>query len=213
MVKGIWGKKIGMTQVFSDDHKVVPVTAVDVSDWYVTQIKTKERDGYDAIQVGCVREQQNDQQFSSEWLKAPKKNFSVLREVRITDASQKFEIGQQPDVGALLEKGMVVDVFGITVGRGFQGAVKRHNYTGGLASHGSKLGRGPGSLNFQRSSGRVSKGKKMPGHMGCEQRVMKNLKVVKVEPGARVVFIKGSIPGKTGSLVFVRKCGVGNDAA
>lgn len=213
MINGIWGKKIGMTQVFSDDHKVVPVTAVDVSDWYVTQVKTKERDGYDAVQLGCVRKQQKDQLFSSEWLSAPKKSFSALREVRLTDTSHTFEVGQQPDFNTLLQPGAIVDVFGVTIGKGFQGVVKRHGFTGGVASHGSKLGRRPGSLACQRSSGRVSKGKKMPGHMGGSQRVMKNLKVIKVEANARILFIKGSLPGKTGSLVFVRKCGVNNGAA
>ena len=107
----------------------------------------------------------------------------------------------------------MVDVFGVTIGKGFQGVVKRHGFKGGRASHGSKLGRQPGSLNYQRSSGRVAKGKKLPGHMGCSQRVMKNLKIVKIEPSARILFIKGSLPGKTGSLVFVRKCGVNNGAA
>ena len=213
MINGIWGKKIGMTQVFVDDHKVVPVTAVDVSDWYVTQVKTKERDGYDAIQLGCIRKQQRGQSFSPEWLRASKKHFTVLREVRLVDPTHKFEVGQQPDVATVLEKGTAVDVFGITTGRGFQGVVKRHNFTGGLGSHGSKLGRKPGSLCGQRSSGRVFKGKKLPGHMGGSQRVMKNLEIIKVEPTARIVFVKGSLPGKTGSLVFVRKCGVSNGAA
>ena len=98
-------------------------------------------------------------------------------------------------------------IFGITKGRGFQGAVKRHGFSGGRASHGSKLGRKPGSLSYMRRQGRVVKGKKMPGHMGVERRVMKNLEVVKIEPEAHVVFVKGSVPGKSGSLVFVRKRG------
>lgn len=206
MVNGIWGKKIGMTQVFSSDNRVVPVTAVDVSDWFVTQVKTKERDGYDAIQLGCIREKQQGQQFSADWLRSPKQYFSALREVRLLD-SASFEVGQQPDIATLLEVGMSVDVFGITIGKGFQGAVKRHGFAGGPASHGAKLGRKPGSLSGQRSSGRVFKGKKLPGHMGCSQRVMKNLQIIKVESSAGIVFIKGSIPGKSGSLVFVRKCG------
>ena len=213
MINGIWGKKIGMTQVFSDDHKVVPVTAIDVSDWCVTQVKTKERDGYDAIQLGCIKKQQRDQTFSPDWLRAPQKYFSVMREVHLLDPAARFEVGQVPDIATLLAKGAKVDVFGITTGKGFQGVVKRWNFTGGLASHGSKLGRKPGSLCGQRSSGRVFKGKKMPGHMGCSQRIMKNLEIVRVESEGRVLFVKGSVPGKTGSLVFLRKCGLNNGAA
>jgi large subunit ribosomal protein L3 len=213
MVNGIWGKKIGMTQVFSDDHKVVPVTAIDVSDWCVTQVKTKERDGYDAIQLGYIKKQQRDQKFSPEWLHSPQKYFSVLREVRLVDPTAQFEVGQVPDIGALLSSGTKVDVFGITTGKGFQGVVKRHGFTGGTASHGSKLGRKPGSLGGQRSSGRVFKGKKLPGHAGQNQRVMRNLEIIRVEPQGRVLFVKGSVPGKSGSLVFVRKCGINNGAA
>jgi large subunit ribosomal protein L3 len=212
MIRGIWGKKIGMTQVFSDDQKVVPVTAIDVSNWYVTQVKTKERDGYDAIQLGCVKKKHNDQTFSSEWLRSAKKYFAVLREVRLADASQSFEVGQQADVAALLSPGDFVDVFGVTVGKGFQGVVKRHGFAGGSASHGSTMGRRPGSIGNAAACGKVDKGKKMPGHMGNRQRAMQNLRVIKVEPQAHVVFVKGSIPGKSGSLVFVRKCGVNNVA-
>lgn len=207
MVNGLWGKKIGMTQVFSDDHKVVPVTAIDVSNWCITQVKTKERDGYDAVQLGCVKKNYVDQAFSQEWLSAPKKYFSVLREVRVVDPSTTFEVGQPAGVDAILGKGDFVDVFGITVGRGFQGVVKRHGFGGGRGSHGDKLGRGTGSLNWQRSSGRVNKGKKMPGHMGMTKHAIKNLEIVRIEPSAKVVLVKGSVPGKSGSLVFVRKCG------
>lgn len=205
MASGIWGKKIGMTQVFSDDQKVVPVTAIDVSNWCVTSVKTKERDGYDAVQLGCIKKNHSDQKFSAEWLRAPKKYFAVLREVRL-DEPQEFTIGQSIGLTAFLEQGDLVDVFGVTVGKGFQGVVKRYNFSGGRGSHGDKMGRTPGALEGQTSCGRVAKGKKMPGHMGDRQRVMKNLKVVRVEPNANVVFVKGSIPGKSGSLVFVRKC-------
>lgn len=205
MASGIWGKKIGMTQVFSNDQKVVPVTAIDVSNWCVTLVKTKERNGYDAVQLGCIKKKHSDQKFSSEWLRAPKKYFVVLREVRL-DEPQEFTVGQSIDLATLLGQGDKVDVFGITVGKGFQGVVKRYNFAGGRASHGDTMGRTPGALEGQTSCGRVAKGKKMPGHMGARQRVMKNLEVVRVEPNANVVFVKGSIPGKSGSLVFVRKC-------
>ena len=205
MVQGLWGKKIGMTQVFSEDQKVVPVTVIDVAHWFVTQIKTKERDGYDAVQLGCVKRRYADQSFSSSWLQAPTQYFSILKEVHLSDVSTEIVVGQPADISLLLAKGDNVDVFGVTIGRGFQGGVKRHGFAGGRASHGSNLGRGPGSLSFMRSRGRVIKGQRMAGHMGTDLRVMKNLEVIKVEADAKVVLIKGSVPGKSGSLVFVRK--------
>lgn len=213
MVYGLWGKKIGMTQVFSADHKIVPVTAIDVANWYVTQVKTKERDGYSAVQLGCLKKQHYGQKFSPEWLRSPKKYFAVLREVHCADSTEAFAVGEQPaDITAFLEEGSLVDVFGVTAGKGFQGVVKRWDFAGGGASHGNRMGRTPGALEGQTSCGRVAKGKKMPGHMGGKRRVMKNLEVMKIESSANVVFVKGSIPGKSGSLVFVRKCGV-NDGA
>lgn len=205
---GLWGKKIGMTQIFSDSQKVVPVTVIDVAHWYVTQVKTQEKDGYSAVKMGQVKSKYADQGFSQDWLKNPKKYFSTFKEIRHDEepdqASNQVVIGQEANI-ALLVQGETVDVFGITKGAGFQGVVKRHGFAGGRASHGSTFGRFTGSLSHMRSRGRVIKGKKMPGHMGQEQRVMKNLQIVRVEPDARVVLVKGSVPGKSGSLVFMRK--------
>lgn len=206
MVNGLWGKKIGMTQVFSDENKIIPVTVIDLADWFVTQIKTAARDGYNAIQIGCVRKRYSGQEFSAEWLKKQHKFFGDFREIRLTDEPQAA-VGQAIDGNMILASGDHVDVFGTSIGRGFQGGVKRHGFAGGPASHGSKLGRAPGSLSGWRSQGRVMKNKRMPGHMGVERCVMKNLKVIKIEPQANVVLVKGSIPGKTGSLVFVQKHG------
>lgn len=206
MVDGLWGKKIGMTQIFSDDHTIVPVTVIDVADWFVTQVKTAARDGYDAVQIGRVRERYSGQAFSPEWLTSLKKYFSTIKEVRFFDEVTAIEVGQVFDIASLFDKGAAVDVFGITIGRGFQGGVKRHGFKGGRASHGDKLGRGPGSIGYMRSRGRVIKGQRMAGHMGLEQRVMKNLTVMQIEPTAKIMIIKGSVPGKSGSLVFVRKC-------
>jgi large subunit ribosomal protein L3 len=208
MMKGLWGKKIGMTQVFSDEQKVVPVTVIDLADWYITQVKTKENDGYSAVKVGNVKSKYAGQPFSSEWLREPRKYFSAFKEIPLQEESTEFIVGQLADI-AIIAKGDNVDVFGITKGAGFQGVVKRHGFAGGRASHGATFGRYPGGLSFMRSRGRVIKGKRMPGHMGTEQRVMKNLEVIKIEPDARVVLVKGSIPGKSGSLVYVRKASNG----
>lgn len=216
MIQGIWGKKIGMTQVFSENNRVVPVTVIDVSKWLVTQVKTKGNDGYSAVQLSRVRDDYVHETFSSEWLKDSKKYFSAVREVPLHNVEQTEQapdqaslmtVGQQADIAAILAQGDSVDVTGITIGRGFQGGMKRHGFSGGRASHGSKLGRKPGSLAGFRRQGRVPPGKRMPGHMGVERRVMKNLKVVKVEPTAHILFIGGSVPGKSGSLVFVQKRG------
>lgn len=205
-MKGLWGKKIGMTQVFSDAQKVIPVTVIDLGNWYITQVKTKENDGYSAVKLGHVKGRYAEQAFSADWLQEPRKYFSAFKEVPL-DGEIELSVGQPADVAAILVKGDSVDVFGITKGAGFQGVVKRHGFAGGRASHGATFGRFPGGLSFMRSRGRVIKGRRMPGHMGVERRVMKNLEVVKVEPS--VVLVKGSVPGKAGSLVYVRKASNG----
>ncbi len=207
MVNGLWGKKIGMTQIFSDNQKVVPVTAIDVAGWYITQIKTEQQDGYNAVQVGHLKNKYQGQEFAQDWLKDSQKYFSSLREVRMQEAlSEDVKVGQVADLNSVLNAGDSVDVFGITIGKGFAGVVKRHGFAGGGASHGAKMGRFTGSLSFMRSQGRVIKGKKMPGHLGNVRKATKNLQVVKIESQANVLFVKGSIPGKSGSLVFVKKC-------
>ena len=206
MVNGLWGKKIGMTQVFSENNKVVPVTVIDVAHWYVTQIKTQETDGYTAVKLGCVKQRYADLPFSKEWLSEPRKYFSAFKEVPMDEGTEGIEIGQPAQTSEWIAQGDMVDVFGITKGAGFQGVVKRHGFAGGGASHGSTFGRSPGSMSYMRTRGRVPKGKRLPGHMGVEKRVMKNLRVIKIEPEAQVVLVTGSVPGKCGSLVFVRKC-------
>ena len=205
MLKGIWGKKIGMTQIFSEKNKVVPVTVIDVDNWIITNVKTQERDGYEAVQLGLVRAKYADIDFASEWLKKTNKYFSVLREVGKSEFSEEIVIGKPVDILAILNTGQKMDVFGITKGCGFQGVVKRHGYSGGPASHGPRFGRKGGSLSFMRSEGKVIKGKGMPGHMGAVQRVMHKLEIVKVDYESRIVLVKGSVPGKSGSLVFMRK--------
>ncbi len=204
MVTGLWGRKIGMTQVFVDD-RVIPVTVIDLAHWFVTNIRTKERDGYDAVQVSQVRKRYVGQPFSKEWLNKQKKFFVFIREVPLKEAMSELTIGQSVDFYTLLEQGAKVDVFGKTKGCGFAGVVRRHNFSGGPGSHGSSMGKRPGSIGGMAACGKVIKGKKMPGLMGNQQRVMKNLKIVKIEKDAKILLLKGSVPGKTGSLVFVRR--------
>jgi len=206
MMDGLWGRKIGMTQVFAENRSVVPVTVIDTSHWMVTQIKTKENDGYAALQVSNLRDRYCDKPFDLAWLKELTKYFIETKEILSkNDEIVSFEVGTSFDGLSLLQEGEALDIMGMTTGRGFQGCVKRHGFSGGKASHGDKVGRRPGSLSFMRSQGRVIKGKKLPGHMGVQQRMMKNLKIIKVAPESHIVLVKGSVPGRTGSLVFMRK--------
>lgn len=203
MITGLWGRKIGMTQVFVE-NAVVPVTVIGTGNWLITQVKTQANDGYDAVQVGQVKDKFVGAAFSKEWLKKPKHYFKVMREVRL-DTAAESKVGEAIEAHRELNSGDLVDVFGITKGCGYAGVVRRHRFAGPPASHGSTMGKKTGSLSFFRSQGRVIKGKRMSGHMGVDKRVMANLKVVRIEPEAQIVLVKGCVPGKSGSLVFVRK--------
>ncbi len=207
MINGLWGKKVGMTQVFSDTNKVIPVTVIDMADWYITQIKTVAKDGYSAIQLGCIKQRFAQQELSLDWLKQSKKYFSILKEIRLQNDAFAPVVGERIEMSSFLEQGKAVDVFGVSIGRGFAGGMKRHGFSGGPASHGDMLGRRPGSIGNMRTRGRVIKGKRMPGHFGVEQHVIQNLEIIKIEPQARMLLVKGSVPGKTGSLLFLKKRG------
>ncbi len=204
MVKGLWGKKIGMTQIFVQ-NKAVPVTAIDIADWYVTAVKTQDRDGYDAIQMGRVKDKFAQEAFSNEWLSKPKRYFQTLKEVCLDAPAVDTQVGSLVDVATIISEGDKVDIAGHTRGRGFQGVVKRWRFAGGGGSHGSKTGRRPGSIGHITACGKVIKGKKMPGHMGNKRRMTLNLEVMKIMPDERVILVKGAVPGHSGSVVFVRK--------
>lgn len=204
MAARIWGKKIGMTQVFAN-NKVVPVTVIDVAHWLVTNIKTVERDGYGAVQVGLVKARYASSAFEKEWLNKPGKYFTHLKEIGFDGDAAALTPGQSIGFDSLVNSGEFVDVVGTAIGRGFAGVIKRHNFSGAPGSHGSNMGRRPGSSSSFRSQGRVLKGKKFPGHMGADTQVMRNLEVVSVDKDANVVLVKGSVPGKSGSLLCIRK--------
>lgn len=205
MVTGFWGLKIGMTQIYTDDS-TIPVTAVQAGNWIVTALKTKERDGYDAVQVGLIRPRYRDLAFSMDWLKKPSVYFAWIREVKLSEPNATLAVGTPFIPDHAIAEGDSVDVTGTSKGMGFSGVIKRHHFNGSPGSHGSTMGRRTGSISHFRAHGRVIKGKRMPGRAGGEQCTVRNLAVVKtgLENGS-VVLIKGSIPGKTGSLVFVRK--------
>lgn len=205
MVSGLWGKKIGMTQLFSEKNAVVPVTVIDVGGWFVTNVRTVERDGYVAVQVGFVKDRYANDSFSVDWIKKPKKYFRSVREIRVAQEGDLPKVGTPFDFASIVESGTVVDVFGTTKGCGFAGVLRRHNFSGPPSSHGHTMGKRTGSIGCNATQGKVVKGKKMPGQMGNVKRVTRNLKVIKVEQDAKVVLVKGSVPGKSGSLVFIRK--------
>jgi large subunit ribosomal protein L3 len=209
MLTELLGKKIGMTQLFDDQRNVVPVTAIDISDWYVTQIKTQEKDGYSALQLGLLKDRYKGKEFSSEWLKKKADFFLFLNEVSIAhENEQVFSLGRKIAVDdiAIQEKDKV-SVSGTSRGLGFQGVVKRWNFKGGPASHGSTFHRKPGAIGNLTREGKVDKGKKLPGHCGCERITTKGLQVVGIDKDNGCLFVKGSAPGHKNSLLLIRKQG------
>lgn len=203
-MKGILGKKLGMTQVFTADGSVVPVTVVEAGPVVITQIKTMENDGYQAIQVGYgdVKEKALNKPKKGHLAKAGvlKRN---LKEFRV-DSIDGFEVGQEIKAD-LFAEGEKIDVSGISKGKGFQGPIKRHGQSRGPESHGSRYHRRPGSMGACSYPGRVFKNKKLAGHMGSVKVTVKNLEVVKVDAEKNLLLIKGAIPGAKGSVVTVKE--------
>lgn len=206
MIAGSWGSKIGMTQVFAGD-KVIPVTVIDTANWLVTAFKTADRDGYDAVQLGRVKKRHAHKPFTDQWLKKPRQYFGLLREVRLEKPAEGLSVGKPIALNSVFSQGQHVDVVGTTRGLGFAGVMKRHGFSGGRASHGDKTGRRPGSIGNYCAEGKVVKGKKMPGHKGNVRRTIMNLEVVGVDIEREIVLVKGAVPGKTGSTLFIRKRG------
>lgn len=207
MVKGFWGRKVGMTQVFTADNKVVPVTAVDVSGWFVSQIKTEAKDGYNALQVVYLRDRYQGQTFQQEWLSAQSKYIRWIKEIAVDQVSESVQIGQPFDFSQVVKEKDLVNVVGTTKGCGFSGVMHRHNFAGGPSSHGSMFNRRPGSISFMRSQGKVIKGKRMAGHMGVTRHTTRNLEVVQITIDNNLVLLKGAMAGKPGSLVYVQRNG------
>lgn len=206
MVNGLWGKKIGMTNVFAGDV-ILPVTVVDTTGWFVLQLKNVKNDGYDAVQVGFLKPRYRKSKFNHDWLKNLNNYFEHIKELALEDVASDLAVGMPLAFDqAKLAVGSLVDVVGVTKGHGYAGVVRRHNFGGGRASHGGKCSlNSPGSISFMRARGRVIKGKRMAGHMGVERKTVKNLEIVQLDTNSNVILIKGAIPGKSGSLVFVRK--------
>lgn len=206
MAKGILGKKLGMTQIFTAEGKVVPVTVVESGKNVVIQNKTAERDGYYAVQLGfgTVKEKNVTKPMKGHFAKAGVNLVKFIREMRLSDASE-YNVGDVIGVD-IFKDGDLVDVTGTAKGKGFAGGIKRHNFRRGPMGHGSKSHREPGSTGAMISGGggRVLKGKKLPGRMGAHKVTIQRLSVVRVDADRNLVLIKGAIPGSKGSFVMIK---------
>jgi large subunit ribosomal protein L3 len=205
--EGLIGRKVGMTQVFGDDGNHVPVTVVEAGPCPVVAVRTTATHGYDALQLGFQPKKKNVTKPQAGYFK--KVNLPAmrtLREVRLgkTEEVQAYQVGQALTV-EMFAPGELVDVVGVTKGKGFQGGVKRWGWYGGDATHGSMFHRAPGSIGASSDPSRVWPGHHLPGRMGHDQRTVLNLSVVRVMPEQNLVLLRGAIPGPKGSLVMIRK--------
>jgi len=206
MFPGIIGRKIGMTQLFQESGEAMAVTAIQAGPSVVTQIKSRDRDGYDAIQVGFIENKVKQSQLSS-----PEKghlrgleNVRYLREFRTDDISS-VKSGDKVDVG-FLKQGDLINVTGFSKGRGFAGVVKRYHFAGGPKTHGqTDRHRAPGSIGATTFPGRVFKGKRMAGHMGNKRITARNLKVIQADPERNLLLVKGAVPGANRGLLIIEK--------
>lgn len=204
MTQGIIGKKLGMSQIFRDDGKVAAVTAIEAYPCTVAQVKTTAKDGYSAVQLGFgqARPSKSPQRGQAKGTG----QFKYLREFRIDD-TETIEVGQKVDV-SLFKAGDLVDITGVSKGKGFAGVVKRHHFAGGPKTHGqSDRHRAPGSIGSTTSPGRVYKGMRMAGHMGNQRVTVRNLEVFEADPARNLLLIKGAVPGSRNGLLLIKKSG------
>ncbi|HXI17524.1 MAG TPA: 50S ribosomal protein L3 [Chloroflexota bacterium] len=204
MPTGLLGRKVGMTQVFDEDGRVIPVTVIQAGPCWVTQVKTQDNDGYDAIQVGFEESRRINSPERGHLAKGGTPLLRHLREWRVNDSSG-FVVGQRLDV-SLFEPGERVHVVGTSKGKGFQGVVKRHGFAGGPKTHGqSDRHRAPGSIGSGTTPGRVLKGLRMAGKMGNERVAVRNLLVVRADTDRNLLLVRGAIPGPREALIAVSK--------
>jgi large subunit ribosomal protein L3 len=199
---GLIGRKVGMTQVFQPDGTMVAVSVLAVAPNTVTRLRTEDRDGYTAIQLGTDEKEKLNKPRAGQLGDLP--SLSTLREFRVDDASG-YEVGQSLAVGDVFAEGDLVDVTGVSKGKGFAGHVKRHNFHRGPTTHGSDHHREPGSIGPGTTPGRVYKGVRMAGHMGDDRVTTKKVRVVKADGEKNLLLLKGTLPGGRGSLILVKK--------
>jgi large subunit ribosomal protein L3 len=209
-VTGILGIKLGMTQVFAADGTAVPCTVLQAGPCVVVQRKTKDKDGYDAVQLGLVefvKPQRVNKPMTGHFKKAGVAPMRYVKEVRLDDSKEETKTGDRVLVDGF-KIGEYVDVTGVSKGKGFQGGVKRWHYRGGDATHGSMFHRAPGGIGASSFPSRVWPGQHFPGHMGNEQKTSKNLRVVKIDAEENLLLVRGAVPGPAGSYIFIRKAAV-----
>ncbi|MCI0549255.1 MAG: 50S ribosomal protein L3 [Candidatus Rokubacteria bacterium] len=208
MKEGLIGRKLGMTQVFGEDGRIIPVTVVRLGPCTVVGVRTRDRHGYDALQLGFEPVKKNvTKAMAGHYKKAGVASpMRVLREVRLQKSEQVagYQVGQSLTV-EIFAPGELVDVVGVTKGKGFQGGVKRHGWYGGDATHGSMFHRAPGSIGASSDPSRVWPGHKLPGRMGGDRRAVLNLEVVRVVPEQHLILVRGAVPGHRNGIVMVRK--------
>lgn len=204
MVDTILGRKLGMTQVWGEDDRLVPVTVIEAGPCVITQVKTEKRDGYSAVQIGFgeIAERKVNKPMAGHFEKAKVDPKRHLMEVRV-DADEKVKAGDLITVESFSEA-KSVHVSGVSKGKGFAGVMKRHNFKGGPGGHGSHAHREPGSVGQASTPSRVFKGKKLPGHMGSETVTVRNLDVVKIDADQNLLLVKGAVPGAKGALLTIR---------
>jgi large subunit ribosomal protein L3 len=207
MTKGLVGRKCGMTRVFTEDGNSIPVTVIEAQPNQITQVKTVENDGYRALQVSAGRRKASrvSKPQAGHFAQAKVEAGDLISEFRLSEADEAdYQIGSTLRVD-LFEEGQKVDVIGTSIGKGFAGTVKRHNFRTQDATHGNSLAhRAPGSIGQNQTPGRVFKGKKMSGHMGNARSTVQNLEVVRVDADRNLLLIKGAVPGHRGGRVIVR---------
>ena len=204
MKKGLIGKKIGMTQIFDEQGKVIPVTVIEAGPCVVAQVKTVETDGYDAIQLGFgdVKESKINKPEKGHFAKSKLSPKKHLREFRL-DSIENVKVGDELKAD-IFETGEALDIQGTSKGKGFQGVIKRHGQSRGPMGHGSMYHRRPGSMGPTSTPGRVFKGKKLPGHMGHQTITIQNLEIVRVDLDKNVILVKGSVPGAKGAILKLK---------
>jgi large subunit ribosomal protein L3 len=204
---GLLAEKIGMTQLFDEQGRVIPVTLLAAGPCPIVQVKTKETDGYGALQIGFGKKRESliPKGLQGHLKKHKAAGVRSLKEVRVDDVSS-FTVGQELTV-SLFEVGSKVDIIGISKGRGFAGVVRRHHFTAGRETHGTVTHKQPGSIGASAYPSRVVKGKRLPGRMGADRVTVKNLHVVGVDPEQNLIWVRGSIPGPPRSTVLIRKIG------
>ncbi|MDO8987887.1 MAG: 50S ribosomal protein L3 [Coriobacteriia bacterium] len=204
MVTTLLGRKLGMTQVWSEDDRLLPVTVIQAGPCVISQIKTDKTDGYSAVQIafGEIKESKVNKPMKGHFDKAGIEPKRYLMEVRI-DATEKVKLGSVLDVG-MFSPGDSVHVTGVSKGKGFAGVMKRHNFSGGPGGHGSHFHRAPGSIGMCATPARVLRGTRMPGHMGSETVTVRNLQVVRIDSEQNLLIVKGAVPGGKGALLTIR---------